>query len=122
MFPEVLVNAAGFVMQDKLTWSGRLVTAATVIVQDAVELAIETAENAIVSGMPCVTSDVPLQPAPNVTTGVALVNLRLAGRLSVKAIPACAGLVPEFVSVNTRFVGAPSSMVATDHAFVSVAC
>ena len=122
MFPEALVNAAGFVMQDKLTWPGRLVTVATAIVQDALELAIETAENAIVSGMPCVAIDVPLQPAPYVTTGIALVNLRLAGRLSVKAIPVCAGLVPEFVSVNTRVVGAPSSIVATDHAFVSVAC
>ena len=95
---------------------------ATVMVHDAVPPVIATLEKAIVSGAPCVTTEDPLQPAPKATAGVAVVNARLAGRLSVNAIPDCAGFVPEFVRVNTRFVGAPSLIVATDQTFVSVAC
>ena len=91
-----------------------------VMVQEAVALAIVTALKATVSGVPCVTTLLPAQPAPKVIVGAAEVQRRDAGRLSVKAIPDCAGLVPLLVSVSTRLVVAPSLMVAVLQALVRV--
>jgi len=59
---------------------GRFVTPVTVIVHEAVPLLIDTPENAIVSGAPCVTTLVPEHPAPKLTVGAADVKRRLAGR------------------------------------------
>jgi hypothetical protein len=67
-----------------------------------------------------VTTLLPEQPLPNVTVGDAPENLSEAGRLSVNAIPLCAGNVPAFTRVKTRSVAAESLMVAGDHALVSV--
>jgi predicted transcriptional regulator len=122
MLPGPLVKAAGFAAQLAFVCAGRFVTPATVIVQLAVPAPIATDENAIESGAPCVTTLAPEHPAPNVTVGVADVNLKFAGRLSVKAIPDCAGFVPVFASVKTSVVDPVSAIEAAPNAFVSVAC
>jgi hypothetical protein len=121
MLAAALVKAAGVAAQLAFVCAGRFVTPVTVIVQLAVPAPIATDEKAIESGAPCVTTLAPEHPAPNVTVGVAEVNLRLAGRLSVKAIPDCAGLLPLLASVNTSVVDAPSPMDPAVNALVSVA-
>ena len=115
------VNAAGLVAQLAFVCAARFVTPLTVTVQLAVPAAIVTEEKAIVSGVPAVTTLEPAHPAPNVTVGVAEVNLRLDGRLSVKAIPERAGFVPVFVSVNTSVVLEVSLMAAAENVLVSEA-
>jgi hypothetical protein len=122
MFPEPLVKAAGLAAQLAFVCAGRFVTPVTVIVHEAVPALIVTDEKAIESGAPCVTTPEPVQPAPNATAGVAEVNLRLDGRLSVNAIPDCAGLVPVFASVNTSVVEPVSAIEAAPKALVSVGC
>jgi hypothetical protein len=122
MLAAPLVKAAGFVAQLAFVSAGRFVTPLTVTVHEAVVAAIVTDENAIESGAPCVTALEPAHPAPKVTVGVADVNLRLAGRLSVNAIPDCAGFVPVFVSVKTSVVDPVSAIEAAPNAFVSVGC
>jgi hypothetical protein len=121
MLPAPLVNAAGFAAQLVLVCAGRFVTPLTVIVHEAVPALIVTDESAIESGVPCVTALEPAHPAPKVTVGVAEVNLRLDGRLSVNAIPDCAGFVPVFVSVKTIGVVPPSPIAPAVNALVSVA-
>jgi hypothetical protein len=120
MLELLLVNAAGLALQSLLTCAVRLVTELIVMVQDAVDALIDTPLRLMVSGDPCTTLLEPAQPAPNATVGVALVNLSDAGSESVKAMPLCAGLVPELVNVKTRSVLAPSLMVLVDQAFVNV--
>jgi hypothetical protein len=122
MFAAPFVNAAGFAAQLALACAARLVTPFTVIVQLAVPAIIDTPVNAIESGAPTVIGLAPsTHPAPGVTVGAA-VNLRLEGRLSVNAIPACAGFVPVFASVKMSVVEAPSAIVPAPNAFVSVGC
>lgn len=75
--------------------------------------------NVMVSGMACATTEVPLQPAPKATIGIALVKRKLVGSDSTKPTPDCAGLVPVFANVNTSVVEAPSIMVAAPQALVS---
>ena len=120
MLAAALVKAAGLAAQLALTCPARLLTATTVMVQLSVVLVIATPVKAIVSGAPSVTVEAPLQPGPKVTVGAALVKRRLAGRFSVKAIPACAGLLPLLVSVKIKLVLAPSLIVAALHALVKV--
>jgi hypothetical protein len=120
MLAAPFVNAAaghvGFVC------AARFVTPLTVTVQLTVSAFICTAENAIESGAPTVTTLDPEHPAPNVTVGVADVNRRLAGSASVNAIPDCAGFDPVFVSVKTSVVDPVSAIEAAPNAFVSVGC
>jgi hypothetical protein len=120
MLAAAFVNAAGFAAQLALVCAARFVTPVTVIVHEAVSAFIVTAENAIESGEPTVTTLEPAHPAPNVTVGVADVNLRFAGRLSVNAIPERAGFVPVFVSVKMSVVLAVSLIAAAANPFVSV--
>jgi hypothetical protein len=120
MLPAPFVNAAGLAAQFAFVCPARFVTPLTVTVHEAVPALIVTAESAIVSGVPCVTTLEPAHPAPKVTVGAADVNLRLAGRLSVNAIPERAGFVPVFVSVNTSVVAAVSLIAAAANPFVSV--
>jgi hypothetical protein len=120
MLPAAFVNAAGFAAHDALVCAARFVTPLTVTVQLAVPALIVTDESAIESGVPCVTALEPAHPAPNVTVGVADVNIRLDGRLSVMAIPERAGFVPVFVSVKTSVVLEVSLIAAAPNAFVSV--
>jgi hypothetical protein len=122
MLAAPLVKAAGFAAQLAFVCAARFVTPLTVIVQLAVPALIVTAEKAIESGAPTVTALEPAHPAPKVTVGVAEVNLRLPGRLSVKVIPDCAGFVPVFVSVKTSVVEPVSAIEPAPNAFVSVAC
>jgi hypothetical protein len=122
MLAAPLVNAAGFAAQLAFVSAGRFVTPLTVIVHEAVPALIVTDENAIESGAPCVTTLEPAHPAPKVTVGVADVNLRLEGTLSVNAIPDCAGLEPLLVSVNTSVVDPVSAIEAAPNALVSVGC
>jgi hypothetical protein len=126
MFAAPFVNAAGFVAQDALVCAARFVTPVTVIVHVGAPALIDTLENAIESGVPCVTTTTGAgaapHPAPNVTVGVAEVKRRLAGSASVNAIPACAGLDPVFVSVKTSVVLASSAIETAPNAFVSVGC
>ena len=93
-----------------MVWLARLVTPAIVMVHEAVPLAIVTALKATVSGVPCVTVELPAQPAPKVMVGAAEVQ-RKARADSVKAMPDCAGLVPLLVSVKMRLVVALSLIV-----------
>jgi hypothetical protein len=120
MLAAAFVNAAGFAAQLAFVCDARFVTPLTVTVQLAVPALIVTADSAIVSGVPCVTTLEPAHPAPNVTVGVADVNLRFAGRLSVNAIPERAGFVPVFVSVKMSVVLAVSLIAAAANPFVSV--
>jgi hypothetical protein len=122
MLAAAFVYAAGLAAQLAFVCAGRLVTPLTVTVQLAVPEAIVTAENAIESGAPCVTTLEPAHPAPKLTVGAADVKRRLAGRLSVKAIPDCAGFEPLLASVKTSVVEPPSTMEAAPNAFVSVGC
>jgi hypothetical protein len=122
MFAAALVNATGFAAQLALACAARLVTPFTVIVQLAVPTVIDTPVNAIESGAPTVIGFAPsTHPAPAVTVGAA-VNLRLDGRLSVNAIPACAGFDPVFASVKTSVVDPASAIETAPNAFVSVGC
>ena len=73
------------------------------MVHEAVVLAIVTRTEPP-SGVPCVTVELPAQPAPKVMVGAAEVQRKDAGRLPVKAMPDCAGLVPVLVSVRIRLV------------------
>lgn len=116
----LLVKAAGFVMQLVLVKPARLVTAVTVMVQLAVAAAIVTPLNAMVSGMACVTADVPAQPGPNTTVGVADVKRSDAGNDSVNEMPLCAGFVPALVSVKMRLVAPASLIVLLDQVLVNV--
>jgi hypothetical protein len=120
MLPAPLVNAAGFAAHDALVCPVRFVTPLTVIVQEAVPALIVTAESAIVSGVPCVTTLEPAHPAPKVTVGVPDVNFRLDGRLSVNAIADWAGLVPLLASVKTSVVVPPSPMAPIPNALATV--
>jgi hypothetical protein len=120
MLATAFVNATGFVAQFALVCDVRFVTPLTVIVQLAVPALIATLDNAIVSGVPAVTTFVPAHPAPKLTVGAA-VNFRLAGRLSVNPIPDCAGFEPLLVSVKTSVVEAVSLIAPAPNAFVSVA-
>jgi hypothetical protein len=122
MLAAAFVNAAGFVAQLAFVCAARFVTPLTVIVQLAVPAIIDTPVNAIESGAPTVIGLAPsTHPAPGVTVG-ATVNLRLDGRLSVNAIPDCAGFDPVFVSVKMSVVDAVSAMPTVPNAFVSVGC
>ena len=120
MFVDELVNAAGLAEQSLLVSPARLVTAPMVMVQLAVAEGMATLLKAIVSGLPCVTTDVPLQPLLNVTLGAPLMKRNEAGNDSVNEMPLCAGLVPLLVNVKTRLVLAASLITADDHALVSV--
>ena len=122
MLAAAFVNAAGVAAQLAFVCAARFVTPVTVIVHEAVSAFIVTAENAIESGAPCVTTLEPAHPAPNVTVGVADVNLRLAGSASVNAIPDCAGFVPVLVSVKMSVVDPLSAIETAPNAFVSVGC
>ena len=59
--------------------AARLVTPAIVMVHEAVPLAIVTALKATVSGVPCVTVELPAQPAPKVMVGAAEVQRKALG-------------------------------------------
>jgi len=120
MLPAAFVNDAGLAAQFALVCDARFVTPLTVIVHEAVPALIVTADSAIVSGVPCVTTLEPAHPAPKLTVGAAEVKRRLAGRLSVKAIPERAGFVPVFVSVKMSVVEAVSLIAAAANAFVRV--
>ena len=109
MLAAALVKAAGLPAQLALVWPARLVTPAIVMVHEAVPLAIVTALKATVSGVPCVTVELPAQPAPKVMVG-GRGPAQGTGQDSVKAIPGapdCAVLV----SVKMRLVVAPSLIV-----------
>ena len=80
MLAAALVKAAGLPAQLALVWPARLVTPAIVMVHEAVPLAIVTALKATVSGVPCVTVELPAQPAPKVMVGAAEVQRKALGR------------------------------------------
>jgi len=126
MFAAPFVNAAGLPTQLALVCAARFVTPVTVIVHVGAPALIDTLENAIESGVPCVTTTTGAgaapHPAPNVTVGAAEVKRRLDGSASVNAIPACAGLDPVFVRVKTSVVLALSAIETAPNAFVSVGC
>jgi hypothetical protein len=122
MLAAALVNAAGLAAQEAFVCAARFVTPVTVIVHEAVGEVIVTAEKAIESGAPCVTTLEPEHPAPKLTVGVAEVKRRLAGRLSVKAIPVCVGFDPVFAIVKTSVVLPLSAIETAPNAFVSVGC
>jgi hypothetical protein len=120
MFAAPFVNATGLAAHDALVCAARFVTPVTVTVQLAVPALIVTAESAIESGVPCVTTLEPAHPAPKVTVGVADVKRRFAGRLSVNAIAERAGFVPLLVRVKTSVVEVVSLIAPAEKAFVSV--
>jgi hypothetical protein len=61
----------------------------------------------------------PAHPAPKVTVGAPEVNLRLAGSVSVNAMPARAGLVPVFARVKTSVVEPVSLIAAAPNVFAT---
>jgi hypothetical protein len=122
MLAAPFVNATGRPAQLAFACAARFVTPLTVTVQLAVLALIVTAENAIESGAPCVTTLEPAHPAPKVTVGAPEVNFRLEGSASVNAIPACAGFEPLLVNVKTSVVDAVSAIVPAANAFVRVGC
>ena len=68
-----LVNAVGL-PQLEFNCPDRFVTAVTVMVQLLTPLGMDTPLKAIVSGLPCMTIELPLQPFEYVTDGAAPVN------------------------------------------------
>ena len=97
----------------------RLVTP-MVMVHEAVPLAIVTPLKATVSGVPCV-GRAARTAGPEGDGRCGRGPAQGLGRLSVKAMPDCAGLVPLLVSVKIRLVVAPSLMVELLQALVGSA-
>ena len=113
-----LVNAAGLPRAAGVGQARPVGHPAMVMVHEAVPLAIVTPLKATVSGVPCVTVELPAQPAPKVMVGAGRGPAQGTGQDSVKAIPDCAGLVPLLVSVKMRLVVAPSLIVDALQALV----
>jgi len=113
-----LVNAAGNETHDELVWPTTLVTAATVTEHVAVPASIASAATLIVCGK--VSVAVPVQPAPVMVAADVGCKRRLAGSVSTKPIPACAGFPAPLVTVKTILVAPPSAIVATENALDSV--
>src|SRR6185295_7742982 len=110
MLAERLVNAAGLPAQLAFSAPAALVRPATVTVHEAVPAVMAMPVKPFSSPVPLLYAAVagPEQPAEYATAGAAG-RRRLEGMVSVSAMPECAGLVPELVSVKTTVV-VPASL------------
>ena len=93
------------------------------IVQDAVPAVMATFVKAAVSVGDPEKATEPEHPAPQITVGTAGVKTRLEGKVSVKAMPPCAGLpAPAFASTKTIELASSRSRTEKPKVLVRVAC